>query len=194
MLSSISSTGPSTAGSSTVTATILRALASLRTLSSTTTPSTSSAGTSTTSARLISKGEVDVDLLLPVGSLEVDNLLLFLLFALFLVLLLVDGGLLPLGIILLAFTGLPHVELGALLLDLLSLPLIQSHGLGLIVLFGCPILNGLLLVLSLLSLLDGLLHGGVVGFFTIGLDVILEVAPVALAAASSLLLWLDAGP
>merc|ERR1719208_402359 len=109
--------------------------------------STSSAGTSATSStRLVRKGEVHVDLLLPVGPLEVDNLLLGLfLIAPFLILLLVGSGLLPLGVILLALTRLPHIELGALLLALLSLPLVQSHGLGLIVLFWCPVLDSLLL-------------------------------------------------
>merc|ERR1719341_392011 len=147
--------------------------------------STSSAGTSTTSSRrLVRKGEVYVDLLLPVGPLEVDNLLLGLfLVATFLILLLVGSGLLPLGVVLLALAGLLH---------LLSLPFVQSHGLGLIILFGCPVLNSLLLVLSLLALLGGILNRGVVGLLTIGLDIVLKVAPVAFAAAASLLLGLDA--
>merc|ERR550525_2070663 len=66
-------------------------------------------------------------LLLASRALEVDNSLLLLFLVLLLVLLLVDRGLLPLGVNVRAFTSFPQVELGTLLLGLQLLPFIQGH-------------------------------------------------------------------
>merc|ERR1719445_1183846 len=155
------------------------------------TTSTSTSSSSSTAAALVSKGEVDVgDFLLPVGSLKVDDRFLFLLLALFFILLLVDRGLLPLGINVGALSGLPDVELGSIFLGLLSLPLVQGEGLGLLrlLLHGAVLLG--LGVLTVRVLLDR----GVVGLLPVGLHVILEVAPVALASSTPLVLGLDPGP
>merc|ERR1719445_2553704 len=156
------------------------------------TTSTSTSSSSSTAAALVSKGEVDVgDFLLPVGSLKVDDRFLFLLLALFFILLLVDRGLLPLGINVGALSGLPDVELGSIFLGLLSLPLVQGEGLGLLrllLLHGAVLLG--LGVLTVRVLLDR----GVVGLLPVGLHVILEVTPVALASSTPLVLGLDPGP
>merc|ERR1719445_2435432 len=146
------------------------------------TTSTSTSSSSSTAAALVSKGEVDVgDFLLPVGSLKVDDRFLFLLLALFFILLLVDRGLLPLGINVGALSGLPDVELGSIFLGLLRLLLLLLHG---AVLLGLGVLT-----------VRVLLDRGVVGLLPVGLlHVILEVAPVALASSTPLVLGLDPGP
>merc|ERR1719445_277885 len=145
------------------------------------TTSTSTSSSSSTAAALVSKGEVDVgDFLLPVGSLKVDDRFLFLLLALFFILLLVDRGLLPLGINVGALSGLPDVELGSIFLGLLSLPLVQGVGLGLLGLLLLLLHGTVLLGLGVLTV-RVLLDRGVVGLLPVGLlHVILEVAPVTL--------------
>merc|ERR1719378_1934609 len=161
----------------------------------TATTSTSTSSSSSTAAALVSKGEVDVrDFLLLVGSLKVDDRFLFLLLALFFILLLVDRGLLPLGINVGALSGLPDVELGSIFLGLLSLPLVQGEGLGLLRLLLLLLHGAVLLGLGVLTV-RVLLDRGVVGLLPIGLlHVILEVAPVALASSTPLVLGLDPGP
>ena len=102
------------------------------------------------------------------SSNETYRLLLFLL-ALLLVLLLVDGGLLPLGINVRPLAGLPHVELGSVLLGLLSLPLVQGESLGLLR-DSLLLLNGaFFLGLGGLSL-RSLLNRSVGWFLALGLE------------------------
>merc|ERR1719242_1445336 len=158
----------------------------------TATAASSSSTSSTATTTLVSKGEVDVcDLLLAVGSLKVDDRFLLLLLALFFVLLLVDGGLLPLGVEVGALSSLPHVELGGVLLGLLGLPLVQCEGLGLLLLL---LLHGtFLLGLGVLAL-SSLFHRSVGWFLALGLDVVLKVSPVALPTSTSLVLGLDPSP
>ena len=78
--------------------------------------------------QLIIEGEVESSL-----NLFVKLYLFFLLFlALLFVFLLVDGGLLPLGVDLGALSGLPHVKLWSLFLSLLGFPFIKGQSLGLV--------------------------------------------------------------
>merc|ERR1719373_1210935 len=129
----LASTGTASTGSATASSSGTISTATTGRSVSTAATSTSTSSSSSTAAALVSKGEVDVgDFLLPVGSLKVDDRFLFLLLALFFILLLVDRGLLPLGINVGALSGLPDVELGSIFLGLLSLPLVQGEGLGLL--------------------------------------------------------------
>ena len=64
---------------------------------------------------LVGEGEIDVELLLAGGALEVDDSFLLILLVLGIVLLLVDRRLLPLGVHVDALAGLAQVELGSLL-------------------------------------------------------------------------------
>merc|ERR1719323_2795322 len=95
------------------------------TLLTTATPSAAAVASATST--LVSKGEVDVKLLLSRRSLKVDNSLLFFLLIFFLILLLVDRRLLPLGVNVGSLASFPQVELRSLLLSLQLLPLVQSH-------------------------------------------------------------------
>merc|ERR1719323_2303150 len=143
--------------------------------------------------RIVSEGEVDVDLLGSVGALSVDNLFLLVLITLLLFVLLVGGGFLPLGISFLTFSSLPGVELGTLLLRLLSFPLIQSQSLGF--LRDWFLVRSSSIFLGLTSLLgSSFLSRGVGRLLTLSLDIILKVSPVSFAASSSLLLGLDTSP
>merc|ERR1719378_1179535 len=156
------------------------------------TASTSSA-TSTSSSGFISKGKVDVgDLLLSVGSLEVYNLFFLLFLALLFVFLLVDGGLLPLGVDLGPLSGLPHVKLWSLFLSLLGFPFIKGQSLGLVA-YRLLFLN-LFFIFSGFRILWSFLNRGVICLITLSLNIILEVSPISLSASTALLFGLDASP
>merc|ERR1719394_1424153 len=155
--------------------------------------STTSTAASSTSPGFISKGKVDFgDLLLSVGSLEVHNLFFLFLLAFFFIFLLVDGGLLPLGVDLGALSGLPHVELWSLFLSLLGLPFIKGQSFGLVA-HRLLFLN-LFFIFSGFWILWSFLNRGVVCLITLSLNIILEVSPISLSASTALLLGLDASP
>merc|ERR1719394_404921 len=135
------------------------------------TTSTTSTAASSTSPGFISKGKVDVgDLLLSVGSLEVYNLFFLFLLAFFFIFLLVDGGLLPLGVNLGSLSGLSHVELWSLLLSLLGFPFIKGQSLGFVAhwLLFLP----LFFIFGGVSILGGCFNRGIVGFITGSLDIV----------------------
>merc|ERR1719323_455803 len=92
-----------------------------------TTATTSTAAVASATSTLVSKGEVDVKLLLSRRSLKVDDSLLFFLLIFFLILLLVDSRLLPLGVNVGSLASFPQVELRSILLSLQLLPLVQGH-------------------------------------------------------------------
>merc|ERR1719193_2665611 len=160
--------------------------------------STATSAISTTTSTLVGKGEVDVKLLLASRALEVDNSLVLLFLVLLLVLLLVDRGLLPLGVNVRAFTSFPQVELGTLLLGLQLLPFIQGH--LLLLLFPCSL--SLELFSSELSwrlwfsffggnFFFSLRVDSCVGLLTLLGHIILKGSPVTLATTSSLVFSLD---
>merc|ERR1719225_529440 len=158
-----------------------------------TTSSTSFAAAATTTstiptptATLVGEGEVDVELLLASRSLEVDDSLLLFFVILFLVLLLVGGCLFPLGVNIRSPASFPHVELGTLLLSLHGFPLVQSH----LLLLLFPGSLCLQLFSGELSWSLGFLFGGSF-VLTLGVHIVLEGSPVALATASTLVLSLD---
>merc|ERR1719318_159898 len=155
--------------------------------------STTSTATST-SGILVSKGEVDIKLLLSVGSLEVDNPLFLLFLTLLFIFLLVDGGLLPLRVNVRAFSSLSQVELGSFLL-LGSLPFVQGECLHFL-LNRLLVLSTFLLDFSLSRSFTlnrcGFFNRGVVGSLISFLGIILEGSPVTLSTSSTLILSLDA--
>merc|ERR1719228_1039876 len=163
-------------------------------------PSAASTTITTSTPSLVGKSEVDVELLLPGGSLEVHHGLFFLGIRLFLVFLLVDGSFLPLGVHIRALASFPQVELGTLLLGLHGLPFIQSH--LLLFLFaselGLQFLRGQLsrsLGFLLLGFaLVGFRVHGCIGLITLLRNVILKSAPVALSSSTSLVLCLYSSP
>merc|ERR550525_1054338 len=137
-------------------------------------------------------------LLLLSRELEVENSLLLLFIVLLLVLLLVDRGLLPLGIDVRAFASFPQVEFGTLLLGLQLLPFIQGH----LLLLLFPGSLSLKLFSSELSWRLWFSFFGSDFFFSLGVDscvsllpllghIVLKGSPVTLATTSSLVFSLD---
>merc|ERR1719474_831302 len=114
---------------------------------------------------------------------------LFLL-AFFFIFLLVDGGLLPLGVNLGSLSSFPHVELWSLLLSLLGFPFIKGQSLGFVA-HWLLFLN-LFFIFSGFSILGGFFNRGIVWFITFSLDIVLKVAPISLSASAALFLGLDA--
>jgi hypothetical protein len=113
-----------------------------------------------------------------------------------LLLLLVGVGFLPLGVQIRAFASLSQVELGLFLLHLLSLPFVQGQRLGLFLL-GRPI--AFLRVIGSVGVLGGFSALGCrfgwvrrdVGLVLLGLNIVLEGAPVVGARAFLLVDGLD---
>merc|ERR1719323_698397 len=162
-----------------------------------TTATTSTAAVASAASTLVSKGEVDVKLLLSRRSLKVDDSLLFFLLIFFLILLLVDSRLLPLGVNVGSLASFPQVELRSILLSLQLLPLVQGHLLLLLFpgklclkLFGSEFSGSLGLLLNSGFFLAFGVNSSVSLLALLGY-VVLKGSPVTLATASSLVFSLD---